>query len=160
MTHQKDQMPDVREFIKANPHEDYDMLRRQFLSLKSMCNSMGEQLSYYRGKSYETGEKHLTSLKESLDSEKAMNAKLTEEIECNHSLILELKERLEIDQDRVTHDGIYNRDQTICMLEQSVTKLKQERDLLARGVLDEASMETGGCLMSTYELALKIVRGE
>lgn len=68
------------EWIKAQPHETYEGLRQQFHSLKSLVNSMGEQLSFYHKKSYETGEKHLKDLQESLESERDMNAKLTEEL--------------------------------------------------------------------------------
>jgi len=45
-----------------------------------LVNSMGQQLSHYQKKSYETGEKHLMELQASLESERDMNAKLTEEI--------------------------------------------------------------------------------
>ena len=71
---------DAAEWIKAQPAQDYDDLKRQFCSLKSALNSMGEQLSFYSKKSYETGEKHLAELQASLDSERAMNAQLTEEL--------------------------------------------------------------------------------
>lgn len=69
------------EWIKAKPAPDYESLLKQFNALKSLVNCMGQQLSFYKNKSYETGEAHLKKLQESLDSEKAMNAALTEELE-------------------------------------------------------------------------------
>ncbi len=72
----------VAEWVKAQPHETYDGLKRQFYSLKCMLNSIGTQLSFYQKKSYETGEQHLAALQESLDSERAMNATLTAELEA------------------------------------------------------------------------------
>lgn len=71
---------DVQAWVKAEPHGTYEGLKLQFYSLKSMINSMGQQLSFYMNKSYETGEKHLSALQESLESERAMNAALTEEL--------------------------------------------------------------------------------
>jgi hypothetical protein len=41
-----------------------------------------------------------------------------------------------------------------------IAELKAERDLLARGLLEEASMSRGGCDLDTYELAAKIVKGD
>jgi hypothetical protein len=70
----------VDEWVTAPPHETYDGLKCQFRALKTMLNSMGQQLTHYQKKSYETGEKHLAALKESLESEREMNAKLTEEL--------------------------------------------------------------------------------
>ena len=84
MTHDK---PELLPWIKAEPADNFDALKKQFQSLKSMVNSMGEQLSYYQKKSYETGEKHLAYLSEQLESEKAMNAKLTEELDRAHAVM-------------------------------------------------------------------------
>lgn len=73
-------MEKMEAWVKAEPHEDYECLKRQFISLRSMVNSLGQQLSFYQKKSYETGEQHLSALKESLESERSMNAALTEEL--------------------------------------------------------------------------------
>ena len=75
-THNK---PAEVDWIKAQPHETYDGLKKQFMALKNMLNSMGEQLSFYSKKDYSLSEKRLAALEESLESERAMNAKLTEE---------------------------------------------------------------------------------
>lgn len=73
-------LPTVADWVTAPPHGTYDGLKCQFRALKIMVNSMGQQLSFYQKKSYETGEQHLAALQESLESERAMNAALTEEL--------------------------------------------------------------------------------
>lgn len=77
------------EWIKAAPHETYEGLKTQFMALKSMVNTMGQQLSFYRKRDYQTGEAHLKSLQESLESERAMNAQLTEELSSREAQLLE-----------------------------------------------------------------------
>ena len=67
--------------IKAEPHEEYEMLRRQFMSLRSLANNQIEQLSFYSKKNYLLSEAKLAELEKSLDSEKQMNAILTQEAE-------------------------------------------------------------------------------
>jgi hypothetical protein len=73
--------PAVDEWIKTQPHEDYECLKKQFQALKSLLNSQGQMLSYYRKKDYETGEAHLKNLSENLESERNMNAELTSELD-------------------------------------------------------------------------------
>ena len=70
---------DAKPWLKAEPSTDYDLLKRQFYSMRSLINSLGEQLSFYKKQSYETGEKYLSELRTQLESEKQMNAILTEE---------------------------------------------------------------------------------
>ena len=73
-----------KDLIDAEPAEDYNLLKKQFNSLKMLCNSMENQLSYYRNKDYQLSEFKLQQLEEKLESEKQMNAVLTEELEkCN-----------------------------------------------------------------------------
>jgi hypothetical protein len=73
---------DCPDWVKAQPHETYEGLKTQFCALKNMINSMGAQISHYSKKDYSTGEKRLAELEASLEIERAMNAKLTEELEA------------------------------------------------------------------------------
>jgi hypothetical protein len=70
----------VDDWIKAQPAEDYEGLKRQFSALKTLLNSQGQRLSYYIKKDYTTSEQRIAILQASLESEKAMNAQLTEEL--------------------------------------------------------------------------------
>lgn len=72
---------DVEDWLKTKPSDDYKLLRRQFSALKNICNAQAQQISIYDKKTWELGEKRLSALQESLDSEKEMNAILTEELE-------------------------------------------------------------------------------
>lgn len=69
------------EWVSAPPHGTYEGLLCQFRALKTMINSMGQQISSYSKKDYSLSEKRLAGLQASLDSERAMNAKLTEELD-------------------------------------------------------------------------------
>lgn len=69
------------EWVSAPPHGTYEGLLCQFRALKTMINSMGQQISSYSKKDYSLSEKRLAELQASLDSERAMNSKLTEELD-------------------------------------------------------------------------------
>lgn len=75
-------------YIKANtskrkiiPAEDYEGLRKQFGSLLTLLHCKEEMLSHYMDKDYTLSEKRLQTLEENLESEREMNAILTEELE-------------------------------------------------------------------------------
>lgn len=95
---------DVDSWLKADPNADYNLLKQQFFSLKSICAAQGQQLSVYRKKSHELSEKRLAALEESLESERQMNFQLTEELEKLRTPI-ELDEAFENYVESETEDG-------------------------------------------------------
>lgn len=66
-------------FPNAKPSDDYTLLRKQFGSLKTMLNCVHQQLSFYQKKDYSLNESRLNSLEKSIESEREMNATLTDE---------------------------------------------------------------------------------
>ncbi len=67
--------------IKAEPADNYDDLKRQFYALRNIVNSQSIQIQHYMQLSYSVGERHLAELRALLESEKAMNAQLTQELD-------------------------------------------------------------------------------
>ncbi len=67
--------------MKFTPSTDYALLKRQAYALHSMLCSQERELNIYRKKDYTLSKSKLDSLKESLDSEREMNATLTQELE-------------------------------------------------------------------------------
>ncbi len=72
---------DLDDWIKAPAAKDYDDLLVQFRAMKCLLNSQGERLSWYSNIDYSLSEKRLNELNASLESEREMNAELTEEVE-------------------------------------------------------------------------------
>jgi hypothetical protein len=68
--------------MRYKPSEDYATLRKQFIALQGVLYCKEQEAAHYRAKNYETGEKNLAALQESLESERAMNAQLTAELEA------------------------------------------------------------------------------
>ena len=81
---------------------NYETLYKQASSMKMIIKSIEEQLNYYRQKDYNLSEKHLKYLEECLESEKEMNAILTEENEM-------LKTKLSHNSDYNAIKTAYNR---------------------------------------------------
>lgn len=71
--------------LDIEPSDNYDLLKRQFHSLKQICYCLEEQLRYYQKQ-----ERIEYSARNQLDSEKEANAILTAEVEKLQRL-LEIK---------------------------------------------------------------------
>lgn len=70
-----------KEALKAEPAQDYPNLLRQFGAMKTLINCMSNELSYYHKKDYHLSDGRVSDLQKQLESEKDMNAQLTEELE-------------------------------------------------------------------------------
>lgn len=70
----------MTDWINTPPAATYGSLQKQFFALRNLVNCLSEQLNHYKNKSYETGERRLKELTESLESERAMNCRLTNDI--------------------------------------------------------------------------------
>ena len=62
-------------------HKEYNMLLKQAKALHKIVECTKQALSHYMDKDYSMSSVHLEELENSLESEKAMNAILTEELE-------------------------------------------------------------------------------
>lgn len=71
----------LKHFPNVKPSDDYKLLRKQFMSLLNLLSANKEICSFYMKQDYSLSEKRLKKLEDSLESEKAMNALLTDEIE-------------------------------------------------------------------------------
>lgn len=65
--------------MNFKPADDYSSLKKQAYALYSLVKSMEDELSHYRSRNDELKESNLSNLKLSLESEKQMNAEITEE---------------------------------------------------------------------------------
>ena len=72
--------------VKAPAAEDYNGLLFQFRAMKCLLNSQSRMLSYYNRKDYSMSERRINELTACLDSEREMNAELTEEVEMLKAL--------------------------------------------------------------------------
>lgn len=77
--------------LKAVPAENYDDLKKQFLALKKLCESKIKQCSNYSKKLAEYDRESLIAGNEALESEREMNAQLTEELEAANERVNELE---------------------------------------------------------------------
>jgi len=66
---------------KVKLSEDPVLLRVQANALLNILHAVEAQIHYYQQKDYTLAEHRLNTLEKSLESERDMNAKLTEEIE-------------------------------------------------------------------------------
>lgn len=66
--------------LKAKPADNYDDLKKQFFALKNLCESKNKECSIYSKKLAEHGRESILARSEALESEKEMNAQLTEEL--------------------------------------------------------------------------------
>lgn len=71
--------PFVKRIIRIS--DDPEEAKLQARALVGLVNSAEAQLHYYREKDYSLSEARLVALEEALESEKRMNAILTEELE-------------------------------------------------------------------------------
>jgi len=69
--------------FKPKPADSYPLLLKQFNSLVSLVNAQQKQIGFYSAKDYSHSESRLMALEAALESEKNMNAILTEEITRN-----------------------------------------------------------------------------
>ena len=69
------------EILKAKPSPDYDNLKRQFFALKTLCESKMHQCQIYSQKLAEYDRESLISSKGEINSQREMNAILTQENE-------------------------------------------------------------------------------
>ncbi len=67
--------------LKAKPADNYDDLKKQFFALKNLCESKIKQCSIYSKKLAEYDRETIIARNEALESEREMNAQLTDEIE-------------------------------------------------------------------------------
>lgn len=74
--------------FNAVPSSEHNILVTQFNSLLALANSLEAQLAYYRKQDYDTSEQRLKALEEALESERAMNAKLTSELQLTEDCIM------------------------------------------------------------------------
>lgn len=80
--------------LKAKPSENYDDLKKQFFALKTLCESKIKQCSNYSKKLAEYDRESLIARNEALESEKEMNAQLTEELAKANERVRELENEL------------------------------------------------------------------
>lgn len=66
---------------RLKPAGSYSGLLKQTLALNMLADSFEKELKFYRDKNYSLNENRLKELEESLESEREMNAVLTEELE-------------------------------------------------------------------------------
>lgn len=79
--------------LKAKPSENYDDLIKQFFALKKLCESKMKQCSNYSKKLAEYDRESIIAGNEALESEREMNAQLTEELEAANERVKELEAR-------------------------------------------------------------------
>jgi hypothetical protein len=80
-------------FIKTPPADTYENLRKQYNALKTFLNTQHHILEYYQNKDYRANESRLAALENALDSEREMNAKLTQELDQIEQTILSRMEQ-------------------------------------------------------------------
>lgn len=89
----------IPETLKAKPADNYKDLKRQFLALKKLCESKIKQCSIYSNKLAEYDRESILARSEALESEKEMNAQLTEELAKANERVKELEKELKESED-------------------------------------------------------------
>ena len=79
------------ESLKAKPADNYEDLKRQFFALKRLCESKINQCDIYSRKLAEHDLESVIARNEAIESEREMNAQLTEELEKANERIEELE---------------------------------------------------------------------
>ena len=79
------------ESLKAKPADNYKDLKRQFFALKRLCESKINQCDIYSRKLAEHDLESVIARNEAIESEREMNAQLTEELEKANERIVELE---------------------------------------------------------------------
>ena len=77
--------------LKAKPADNYDDLKKQFFALKNLCESKIKQCSIYSNKLAEYDRESILARSKALESEKEMNAQLTEELAKANERVEELE---------------------------------------------------------------------
>ncbi|MGE6417990.1 hypothetical protein ACQKDY_09700 [Alteromonas macleodii] len=95
--------------LKAKPSENYDGLIKQFFALKKLCESKIKQCSNYSKKLAEYDRESLIAGNEALESEREMNAQLTEELEAANERVKELEGQLQLTM-LTTHEAAFESD--------------------------------------------------
>lgn len=95
--------------LKAVPAENYDDLKRQFFALKKLCESKMKQCSNYAKKLAEYDRESLIAGNEALESEREMNAQLTEDLEAANERVKELEGQLQLTM-LTTHEASFESD--------------------------------------------------
>lgn len=80
------------ESLKAKPADNYEDLKKQFFALKNLCELKIKQCSIYSNKLAEYDRESLIAGNEALESEREMNAQLTEELEAANERVRELEQ--------------------------------------------------------------------
>lgn len=94
------------EILKAEPAQDYENLKRQFFALKRLCESKMHQCQFYSQKLADYDREAVISRNEALNSEREMNAILTQENEALSAENEALKGQLSSHQ-KLSAKGIY-----------------------------------------------------
>lgn len=94
--------------LKAKPADNYDDLKKQFFALKNLCELKIKQCSIYSNKLAEYDRESLIARNEALESEKEMNAQLTEELAKANERVSELEKQFET---QMTNDFVTTTDQ-------------------------------------------------
>ena len=118
--------------LKAKPSENYDDLKKQFFALKTLCESKIKQCSNYSKKLAEYDRESLIARNEALESEKEMNAQLTEELAKANERIEEL-ERYNAGLANKLHNkslAIDKANERVRELEKELTLSTDQNDLL------------------------------
>lgn len=95
--------------LKAVPAENYDDLKKQFFALKKLCESKIKQCSNYSKKLDEYDRESLIAGNKALESEREMNAQLTEELEAANERVKELEGQLQLTM-LTTHEASFESD--------------------------------------------------
>lgn len=106
--------------LKAKPSENYDGLIKQFFALKKLCESKIKQCSNYSKKLAEYDRESLIAGNEALESEREMNAQLTEELEAANERVRELEERCSSHEKDMLRQCVF--------MEKTAEKLEQHRE--------------------------------
>lgn len=106
--------------LKAVPAENYDGLKRQFFALKKLCESKMEQCLFYSKQLAEYDRESLIAGNEALESEREMNAQLTEELEAANERVRELEDRCSSHEKDMFRQCVF--------MEKTAEKLEQHRE--------------------------------
>ena len=117
--------------LKAKPADNYDDLKKQFFALKNLCESKIKQCSIYSNKLAEYDRESLIARNEALESEREMNAQLTEELaKANERVaLLERVEKIFNESPELTFEnvkGMFNDELNKFAIEKKIEALKEQ----------------------------------
>ena len=128
--------------LKAKPADNYDDLKKQFFALKNLCESKIKQCSIYSNKLAEYDRESLIARNEALESEREMNAQLTEELaKANERVaLLERVEKIFNESPELTFENVkvmFNDELNKFAIEKKIDGVQLVIDALAsKGMLD------------------------